>query len=62
MTRKMRKLLALVLTAMLALGMCAVGADYGYSEPGELAGAGAIVVFDTVEAMGEWMLGAPFHG
>ena len=45
-----------------ALGMCAVGADYGYSEPGELAGAGAIVGFDTVEARGEWMLGAPFHG
>ena len=40
-----------------ALGMCAVGADYGYSEPGELAAAGADAVFDTVRAMGDWLLG-----
>ena len=39
-----------------ALGMCAVGADYGYSAEGELAGAGADVVFDSVHAMSEWML------
>jgi len=39
-----------------ALGMCAAGADYGYSVPGELAGAGADVVFDSVGAMSRWML------
>lgn len=39
-----------------ALGLCAVGADYGYSEPGELENAGADVVFDTVEEMSRWML------
>ena len=39
-----------------ALGLCAVGADYGYSLPGELAGAGADVVFDDVAAMREWLL------
>lgn len=39
-----------------ALGMAAVGADYGYSAPGELAGAGADAVFDGVPAMAEWLL------
>ena len=39
-----------------ALGMCAVGADYGYAQPGELAKAGADRVFTTVEDMGAWML------
>ena len=39
-----------------ALGMCAVGADYGYSEPDELAGAGADAVFSDVRSMAEWML------
>ena len=39
-----------------ALGMCAVGADYGYSLPGELAGAGANAVFDSVAEMRDWML------
>ena len=40
-----------------ALGMAAVGADYGYSLPGELAGAGADAVFDGVPAMAEHLLG-----
>ena len=39
-----------------ALGMGAVGADYGYSAPGELAAAGADVVFDDVRAMSAWLL------
>ena len=39
-----------------ALGLCAVGADYGYSLPGELAASGADAVFDSVSAMAEWML------
>ena len=39
-----------------ALGMCAVGADYGYSVPGELAEAGADRVFPDVRSMAEWML------
>ena len=39
-----------------ALGATAVGADYGYSVPGELAGAGADFVFDRVDAMAVWML------
>ncbi len=43
--------------AAVALGMDGVGADYGYSLPGELAGAGASVVFDGVGAMAEHLLG-----
>ena len=39
-----------------SLQMFAVGAGYGYAPPGELTDAGADVVFDTVEAMAEWML------
>jgi len=39
-----------------ALGMTAVGTDYGYSIEGELAGAGADLVFDTVSEMTDWML------
>ena len=39
-----------------SLGMCAIGANYGYSEPGELAAAGADRVFEDVESMAEWML------
>ena len=42
--------------AAAALGMCAVGADYGYSVEGELAGAGADIVFDDPAAMASWML------
>ena len=38
------------------LGMCAVGANYGYAAPGELAAAGADRVFDTVREMAEWMV------
>ena len=40
-----------------ALGMTAVGADYGYSVPGELAGAGADAVFGSVAEMSAWLLG-----
>ena len=39
------------------LGMCAVGANYGYPEPGELLAAGADAVFDSVRDMARWMLG-----
>ncbi|MBQ6374496.1 MAG: dTMP kinase [Clostridia bacterium] len=39
-----------------ALGMTAVGADYGYSIEGELRKAGADRVFDSVLAMSEWLL------
>ena len=40
-----------------ALGMTAVGADYGYSLPGELAGAGADAVFGDVRTMSAYLLG-----
>ena len=40
-----------------ALGMTAVGADYGYSLPGELAGAGADAVFGDVRTMSAHLLG-----
>lgn len=40
-----------------ALGLAGVGADYGYSLPGELAGAGADAVFDTVAGMTAFLLG-----
>lgn len=43
--------------AAVALGMGAAGADYGYSEPGELAAAGATEVFSTVAEMSQWLLG-----
>ena len=39
-----------------ALHMFAVGADYGYAQPGELLTAGADIVFPTVDAMAAWML------
>ena len=39
-----------------ALGMAAVGADYGYAPEGELAEAGADVVFTEVDAMAAWLL------
>lgn len=39
-----------------ALGLAAIGADYGYSVPGELARAGADAVFDSVEAMAAALL------
>ena len=45
-----------------ALGMAAVGADYGYSVPGELREAGADRVFDGVEEMSEWLLGEKPRG
>lgn len=38
------------------LGICAIGADYGYAEPGELKAAGADYVFDTVEDIKRWMI------
>ena len=40
-----------------ALGLGAVGADYGYSLPGELADAGADEVFDSVSDMSRCLLG-----
>ena len=40
-----------------ALGMTAIGADYGYSVPGELAAAGADAVYDSVEALTRALLG-----
>ena len=39
-----------------ALGLFAVGADYGYSEPGELLAAGADAVFEDLYAMAECLL------
>lgn len=42
--------------AAVALGMGAAGADFGYSEPGELAAAGADAVFDDPRDMSDWML------
>ena len=40
-----------------ALGLAGVGADYGYSLPGELAGAGADAVFDRLTDMTTFLLG-----
>ena len=40
-----------------ALGLHAVGADYGYSLPGELEEAGADAVYDDVHAMAAALLG-----
>lgn len=37
--------------AAVALGMHAVGADYGYSVPGELAGSGAHEIYDSVRGL-----------
>lgn len=39
-----------------ALGMFAVGTDYGYSEPGELAASGADAVYGSVREMAEALL------
>ena len=39
-----------------ALGMAALGADYGYSQPGELASAGADAVFGDVAGLTAWLL------
>ena len=39
-----------------ALGMTAVGADYGYSLPGELEAAGADAVFGDAPGMAAWLL------
>ena len=43
--------------AAAALGMAGIGADYGYSLPGELAAAGAVKVFGSVKDMSEYLLG-----
>ena len=40
-----------------ALGMGAIGADYGYALPGELRAAGADAVFDGVDALADHLLG-----
>lgn len=42
--------------AAVALGMHAVGADYGYSVPGELSGSGAHEVYDSVADMSAALL------
>ena len=48
------------IAAAKALGMAAVGADYGYAPKGELAAAGADAVFADVRAMSAYLLeGAP---
>lgn len=48
--------------AAVALGMAGFGADYGYSVPGELAGAGAGEVFNSVPEMAEALLGEAPRG
>ena len=48
--------------AAAALGMAGVGADYGYSLPGELSDAGADAVFDSVSAMAAHLLGEAPRG
>ena len=40
-----------------ALGLAAIGADFGYSVPGELARAGADVVFESLDDMTAYLLG-----
>ena len=45
-----------------SLGMYAVGADYGYSEPGELKNAGADAVYGAVRDMAEALLGKAPRG
>ena len=42
--------------AAVALGLYAVGADYGYAPKGELKAAGADSVFDSVRALSSWLL------
>ncbi|MBO7668202.1 MAG: HAD hydrolase-like protein [Firmicutes bacterium] len=42
--------------AACALGIGALGANYGYALPGELAQAGAEAVFDSVEALSAYLL------
>ena len=39
-----------------AVGLTAIGADYGYSLPGELAEAGAEAVFDSVDSLAAFLL------
>ena len=39
-----------------ALGMAAAGADWGYSQPGELMGAGADFAAQSVSDMANWLL------
>ena len=48
--------------AAVALGMAGAGADYGYSLPGELAGAGACAVLDSVAGLCEFLLGEKPRG
>ena len=48
--------------AAAALGMTGIGADYGYSVPGELAQAGADAVFGSVSDMAEFLLGEAPRG
>ena len=41
-----------------ALGLDTIGANYGYALPGELAEAGAKVVFDSVKDLSDFLLGS----
>lgn len=43
--------------AACALGLGAIGANYGYALPGELIQSGADVVFDSVEELGRYLIG-----
>ena len=40
-----------------ALGLDAIGVNYGYAIPGELAEAGANAIFDSVSELAEYLLG-----
>ena len=42
--------------AACALGLGAIGANYGYALPGELVQAGADIVFDSVEELARYLL------
>jgi phosphoglycolate phosphatase len=43
--------------AACALGLGAIGVNYGYALPGELIQSGADVVFDSVEELARYLLG-----
>ena len=42
--------------AACALGLGAIGANYGYALPGELIQSGADEVFDSVDELGRYLL------
>jgi phosphoglycolate phosphatase len=43
--------------AACALGLGAIGANYGYALPGELIQSGADIVFDSVEELARYLIG-----